>query len=272
MTYYTDNNQIKELMLDTVDVEVKELNALFWLPPKDVTLYLFDTSLFSFLLVRRPDWGGTILELMKKAKVYIFWGIDWCLMLYHQNMDDFRFICCNDPIIANDPTCLTSENPIHHNVKDAILELMEPIRFGQAIAKRFNKLSNDCGLKSMLDLNRGSYREICMNLEDLVSDVIRQRDQWKDRFFFKAIEADSNELCSECKEDMRQAFYERGNEEAALAWRPGKWGDCPARKCKHYSWQAFEIDDDDAKTEMYVSSSDDEECNCSTCSLKKESQ
>ena len=71
---------------------------------------------------------------------------------------------------------------------------------------------------------------------------------------------------------MRQAFSERGNEEAALAWRPGKWGDCPARKCKHYSWQAFEIDDDDAKTEMYVSSSDDEECNCSTCSLKKESQ
>ena len=59
----------------------------------------------------------------------------------------------------------------------------------------------------MLDLNRGSYREICMNLEDLVSDVIRQRDQWKDRFFFKAIDADSNELCSECKEDMRQACY-----------------------------------------------------------------
>ena len=82
MYYCTDNNQIKQLMLETADVEVKELNALVTLPLKDVTLYLFDTRLFGlrlpdstvrsdFLLLLRPDWGGMILKLMKTAKVYL---------------------------------------------------------------------------------------------------------------------------------------------------------------------------------------------------------
>lgn len=86
MTYYTNNNQIKELMLETADVEVNDLSVLVadsTLSLKDVTLYLFDTSLFflrlpdttvrsDFLLLRRPDWGGLILELMKNEKVYLF--------------------------------------------------------------------------------------------------------------------------------------------------------------------------------------------------------
>ena len=83
MTYYTDNNQIKELMLETVDVEVNGLDALASLSLEDVTLYIFDTSLFflrlpdttvrsDFFLLRRPDWGGLILEMLKHCKAYIF--------------------------------------------------------------------------------------------------------------------------------------------------------------------------------------------------------
>ena len=58
---------------------------------------------------------------------------------------------------------------------------------------------------------------------------------------------------------MRQAFYVRGDEEAALKWRPGKWGNCPARNCKHYSWESFEEEyhEDyiqDIKIEEFVSS------------------
>ena len=68
---------------------------------------------------------------------------------------------------------------------------------------------------------------------------MRQQDMWKDHFFFKAIEEDSNLLCSSCKKDMRQAFYVRGDEEAALKWRPGKWEDCPASNCKNYPWESF---------------------------------
>ena len=148
-------------------------------------------------------------------------------------------------------------------------EVLEPIRFGQDIAKRLTSKSNDRGLTSMLNFQRGSYREICMNLEELVSELINQRDAWKDRFFLKAIEEDdSMQICSSCKEDMRQAFYQRGDEEAALKWRPGKWGDCPARNCKHYSWESFEDEyhEDyirDLKTEEYV---DYDECDDSDCS------
>ena len=283
MTYYTNNNQIKELMLDTVDVEVKGLDALASIPLKEVTLYIFDPSLFflrlpdttvwsDWILLRRPDWGGLILEMLKQNKAYIFWGLDWCRVLYRSNVGDFRFIHCSDPIMANDHTCLISEGPVLHNVKDAVTDLLEPIRFGQDIAKRLTSKSNDRGLKSMLNFQRGSYREICMNLEELASELIHQRDAWKDRFFLKAIEEDdSMKICSSCKEDMRQAFYQRGDEEAALKWRPGKWGNCPARNCKHYSWESFEEEyhEDyirDLKTEEYVDYESDGECNESDCS------
>ena len=59
---------------------------------------------------------------------------------------------------------------------------MEPIRFGQDMAKRLMGKSYGYGLKSMLNFHRTSYREICLNLEELVSDFMHQRDLWKDRF------------------------------------------------------------------------------------------
>ena len=62
----------------------------------------------------------------------------------------------------------------------------------------------------------------------------------KDRFFFKALESDRKELCSYCKEDMRQTFYDKGDEEAALKWRPGKAEHCWNRNCKMYSWESYE--------------------------------
>ena len=240
-------------MLVTANVEVNDLNALVSNPgvsTKDVTVYIFDTTLFflhlpdttvrsDFFLARRPDWGGLILELIKNEKVYLFWGIDWCRVLYRENLDDFRFIPCSNPSMVDDRSCLISENPIAHNVKDAILDLMEPIRFGQDIAKRLMSKSKDRGLKSMLNFQRGSYREICLNREDVVSTLIDQRTEWKERFFLKGTEEDDIKLCCCCKEKMRETFFVSCDEEAALKWRPGKWGDCPARNCKHYSWESF---------------------------------
>lgn len=86
MTYYANNNQIKEEMLESADVEVNQRSVLVTDPThslKDPTLYLFDTPSFflrlpdttvqsDFLLVRRPDWGGLDLELMKNEKVYLY--------------------------------------------------------------------------------------------------------------------------------------------------------------------------------------------------------
>jgi len=75
-------------------------------------------------------------------------------------------------------------------------------------------------------------------------DVMHQRELWKDRFFFHATYSDGNDLCNDCKEEMRQAFYVKGDEDEALKWRPGK-GECGWRNCRGFNWQAFEPDDDD---------------------------
>ena len=117
---------------------------------------------------------------------------------------------------------------------------MEPIRFGQAMAGRLKDQSNNCRVESILTIDRGDYKEICLKLEELVSGVTHGRDMWKDRFFYKAIDEDSNVLCSACKEDIRQAFYVKGDEEAALKWRPDKWDECWQPNCKIYSWESYE--------------------------------
>ena len=88
MTYYTNSNQIKELITSLTNLEVRDLSALESL--SDVTVLLFDNlsscrlpeySIRTDLLLRlRPDWMGTIFELMKKnRKVYLsLWGVVSC--------------------------------------------------------------------------------------------------------------------------------------------------------------------------------------------------
>ena len=114
MTYYTNSNQIKELITSLTYLEVRDLGALESL--SDVTVLIFD-DLFTCrlpeypmrpnLLMRlRPDWMRTIFELMKKnEKVYLHWG-EWCRVLYRKDPGDFRFMHCNDPVLYDDCTCL----------------------------------------------------------------------------------------------------------------------------------------------------------------------
>ena len=101
-------------MTQIADVEVKDLGTLESL--LGVTVLLFDnffthdlpdtTVRSDFLLLRRPDWGGMILELMRKnEKVYLYWG-EWCRVLYRSELDDFRFVHCSNPIMYDDRTCL----------------------------------------------------------------------------------------------------------------------------------------------------------------------
>ena len=95
-----DSNQIKELTTQIADVEVNDLGSLESL--SGVTVLLFD-NLFTLALpdhTVRPDflplcpldWGGKILELMKRSeKVYLYWD-EWCHVLYCTDLEDFRFI------------------------------------------------------------------------------------------------------------------------------------------------------------------------------------
>ena len=251
MTYFTDSNQIEDLMKQLADVEVRPLNTLD--PWTGVDVYLFDKVLepwgktpdcyFSAITFLRhhPDWGGMILELMRKNEnVYLFFG-EWRRIVYHPEKNDFSFVTCRPPIMDADRTCLIASQNLTYAMREAIQALMEPIRFGQAMANRILGESEEPNVKSLLTFTKGDYKEICLKMEQLMNDVMHQRDLWKDRFFFYAINVESEELCETCKEEMRKAFFVSGDEEAALKWRPSNSEtECVSKNCKYFLYDSFE--------------------------------
>ena len=276
MTYYSNSNQIQELVMQIAEEKVEPLRALETL--SNVNVYIFDnlfsplgklpegTWPFDLLMRRRPDWSGTILELMRRNEgLYLFCG-EWCCVLYRKGINDFRFIHSRDPVLDADRTCLIATNNITYMMREAIRDLFEPLRFGRDTARRVLEADESPKVKSLLTFNKGDYKEICLKLEELISEIMRQRNIWKDRFFFRAINTDKDELCGVCKEEMRQVFYVKGDKEEALKWRPGK-GDCLWRNCKYYSLDSFEDEYDeeylkDCKNmELDDASDDDESCN-----------
>jgi len=281
MTYYSNSNQIRELVKQTADEKVDTLRDLDAIPNAKVDVYIFDNLFeplgkipdcawsFDLLMRRRPDWGGTILELMKKNdRVYLFCG-EWCRVLYRSCTNHFRFIHCRDPTLDAERSCLIATDNITYTMSEAIRDLFEPLRFARDISRRVLEADESPRVKSLLTFNKGDHKETCLKLEELINCIMRQRDLWKDRFFFRAIEADQDDLCGECKESMRQAFYVKGDEEEALKWRPGK-GECCWRNCRYYAMDTYEDDYDekysqDCKNTEHVdyfsSSDDDEMCN-----------
>ena len=168
---------------------------------------------------------------------------EWRQLLYRKEGNDYCFVRCRKPIMDAEQTCLINTRGITYMMCEAIRDLMEPIRFGQDMARRVLVDSEEPRVRSLLTFTKGDYKEICVKMEQLMNDVMRQRELWKDRFFDKAIVADDNDLCAICKEEMRQVFYMKGNEEEALKWRSGNRdgkNDCANRNCKHFSWKSFE--------------------------------
>jgi len=80
MTYYSNSNQIRELVQQTVDEKVHTLRDLDAIPNAKVDMYIFDNlfeplgtipdCLWSFELLRRrrPDWGGTIFRVNEEER------------------------------------------------------------------------------------------------------------------------------------------------------------------------------------------------------------
>ena len=121
MTYYSNSNQIRELMTSVTKLEVKDMGVLESL--SGVTVLIFDRLFCMFgpdcairmdsVIRLRPEWMGTILELMKKnEQVYLHWGDEWCRVSYREDVDDFLFLHCNDPTLCGDRTCLIATQTI----------------------------------------------------------------------------------------------------------------------------------------------------------------
>ena len=198
MAYYTNSNQIREVMTCIADVTVKTLENA----PKewsDLTLYTFDNLFrdralstyrvgreddamtFRALWQKRPEWGGMILEMMKESyTVHLYVDEDElyqvCFYKYGQGEDFFKFIRENPPVMNASQNCLIStEEHLSKEMDDAVVELMEPMRVGQSMmhrlfykgAERTNKKAKFTGC---------DFRELCYKLETLVKDVKHQRD------------------------------------------------------------------------------------------------
>ena len=58
------------------------------------------------------------------------------VVLYSRERNDFRFVHCNEPIMDAEHTCLINTRGITYMMPEAIRDLMEPIRFGQDMARR----------------------------------------------------------------------------------------------------------------------------------------
>ena len=201
---------------------------------------------FKSLWEKRPEWGGMILELMKKNQTVhlCVGGIDvWYRVVFYtygEGEDFFQFIREKPPVMDAYRNCLISTAEfLHRGMEYTITDLMEPMRFGQSIKPRLFRRGQvwPGNKKPKAEFTGGDYRDLCYELETLITDVMHQRDLWKDRFFFQAMEAEDHELCNGCKKGMRQAFYDNGYEFEALRWRPGqkKNEECRSIDFKYFS-------------------------------------
>ena len=147
-------------MTQIADVEVKKLIDVD--ERTKVTVYIFDNVFepsgripeyywhVNTVLWHRPEWRGMILDLMKKSEeVYLFWGY-WCQLLYLKERNEFGFVRCNEPIMDAEHTCLINTTSMTYMMREAISNLMEPIRFGQEMARRVLGESEEPKIKSLL--------------------------------------------------------------------------------------------------------------------------
>ena len=146
--------------MSVADVDVKSMEKApeeWW---SELTLYIFDdlfrdralstyrvgreknAMTFKSLWEKRPEWGGMILEMMKKSHtVHLYVDEDeWyrvCFYTYGEGEDFFHFIREKPPVLNARQNCLIStEERLSKEMEYAITDLMEPIRFGQAMMRR----------------------------------------------------------------------------------------------------------------------------------------
>ena len=129
MAYYTNSDKIRDLMKGLADVDVKPMdNSFEW---TGLTLYIFDdlfrdralstyrvgrendAMTLGSLWEKRPEWGGMILELMKKNQtVHLCVDDDlWYRVVFYtygEGEDFFKFIREKPPVMNAPRNCLIS--------------------------------------------------------------------------------------------------------------------------------------------------------------------
>ena len=249
---FSNSNEIVSLIESLSGWEVRPLRSKDEECPEE--LLVFDILFYqlpneewtvSELLEKRPEWEKEILPLLKaKRYAFLFTG-EWFVMRYLKETDKISFRAMLQPYGRLDERdCLYSTESLNFMHQQEIKRLIEP-----AIQARVASEGLRFKLKRPVDLGVPlTFGGLCEEMEDLMVQLNGEIFEWKDRFFFDALETDEDDLCYECKEKMRQAFYVSDDQSRALKWKPhGDW--CSRKECKYYKMHLFNewYEDTDAR-------------------------
>ena len=239
---YSNSNEISSLIESTSTWSVSPMGCLDDLVGP-TSLLLFDTLFYQLpvewtvneLLEKRPEWEQQILPLLKAHQFAYLFTKEWCLMLYVKELDKilFQSISCT-PIALENRDCFLSTQSLTFGMRQEIRSLIEPAVYVREASERLS-----ANLKRPVDLGVPTFfQDVGGRLEELVMELDREVSDWKDQFFFDALDAHENDLCHECKENMRVAFYVSNDRSQALKWRPhGDW--CSHKNCKYFKFDIF---------------------------------
>ena len=241
---FSNSNEIADLIESLTRWKVIHLEGND-IPEETDELLVFDILFYRLLdhewtvnevLEKRPEWVHQVLPLLKaKQYAYLFTNGDWCLMTYIKELGKVYFRAASRPPVAlEERQCLMGGEYLTFTMKQEIRQLIEPARCARDLGERLSDT-----LKRPVDLGVPiTFRGLCDTLVEKLNDLNREISEWKDRFFFDALETEEDDLCYECKEEMRQAFYVREDQSQALKWKPhGDW--CSQKECKYYKMHLF---------------------------------
>ena len=238
---YSNSNEISSLIESTSTWTVSPLGCLDD-PDRPDSLLLFDTLFYklpekewtvSELLEKRPEWEQQILPVLKARHIAYLFTDEWCVMAYRGDKISFRPFL-SQPMTLGDRDGLLSTQSLTFGMRQEIRRLIGPAIYAREVSERLSK-----NLKRPVDLETPLwFQEVCDKLEELVLELDREVSDWKDRFFFDVLDAKEDDLCYECKENMRVTFYINNDRSQALKWRPhGDW--CSQKNCKYYKFDIF---------------------------------
>ena len=144
MTFYTNSNDVKVLINSLTSLEVgpfdkhvpesKEddfvlLDHDFFYADNEHTVHAFN------VFVRRPDWGGMILERMKTSHRVFLFDRHWYQVQYDQAERAFQFIPCSKPALNARHTCLVHQTDdfLMFEEREALRALLEPFILGDRL-------------------------------------------------------------------------------------------------------------------------------------------
>ena len=180
MTFYTNSKDAKVVINSLTSLEVEPFDK--HIPEsREVDLVLLDHDFFyadnehtmhAFnVFVRRPDWGGLILERMKTShRVFLF--DRYCHKIrYEQAEHAFQFTPCSKPVLDARHTYLIHETDngfLMCEEREALKALLEPFIFGDKLATRL--------VRGQFRWVKTHYQELCLKMARLTVDMKEQKE------------------------------------------------------------------------------------------------